>query len=126
MNEVYEMIKQIFRSFEPENTCKSPVTLLAVKYASPTDEFYVDLYSKIWCSYRSSFPALQSYTSDAGFGCMLRCGQMMLANALLLLEEGRSFRISPTQKYFEILVLFMVIYSVTDRILLPAHSHCIG
>jgi cysteine protease ATG4 len=109
MNELYEMIKQIFRSFEPESQSSAPVTLLSVKYPSPTDEFYLDLYSKIWCTYRHSFPSLNSYTSDAGFGCMLRCGQMLLANALILLEEGRSFRVSARPAYFEVVNLFMVI-----------------
>ena len=108
MNEIYEMIKQVFRSFERESSSKASVTLLSVKYASPTDEFYYDLYSKIWCTYRHSFPALGSFTSDAGFGCMLRCGQMMLSNTMMLYAEGREWRISESAAYYETLKLFLV------------------
>lgn len=127
MNEIYEMIKQIFRSFERESQSSAPVTLLSIRYPSPTDDFFLDLYSKIWCTYRHSFPMLNSYTSDAGFGCMLRCGQMMLANTFILLEEGRSFRIYPSSAYFDTLNLFLVsIISNDIRTLLQAHSHCIG
>eukprot|EP00047_Mylnosiga_fluctuans_P004820 m.236775 g.236775 ORF g.236775 m.236775 type:complete len:336 (-) comp13025_c0_seq1:389-1396(-) len=41
--------------------------------------------SLIWFSYRRGFPRIgsTSYQSDSGWGCMLRCGQMILANALL-------------------------------------------
>eukprot|EP00048_Salpingoeca_helianthica_P021714 m.14036 g.14036 ORF g.14036 m.14036 type:complete len:331 (+) comp6326_c0_seq1:34-1026(+) len=39
----------------------------------------------IWCTYRRGFPRIgdTAYQSDSGWGCMLRCGQMILAEALL-------------------------------------------
>lgn len=46
------------------------------------------------CTYRKNFPPLGSpqYTSDRGFGCMMRCGQMLLAEALTQLHIGRNWR----------------------------------
>lgn len=38
----------------------------------------------VWLTYRCGFPAMQPYpfTDDAGWGCMLRSSQMLMANAL--------------------------------------------
>ena len=123
MNEIYDMIKQVFRRFEHQAQSSASITLLSVKYPSPTQEFYFDLYSKVWCTYRHSFPCLGIYTSDAGFGCMLRCGQMLLCNALLLLAEGRNWRISPTDSYFDTLNLFHVMHVLADRNRIHSHAH---
>ncbi len=68
-------------------TADSPVWLLGVAYRSEgvepsaLDELIRDLRSRVWLSYRSGFPAIDGskLTSDAGWGCMARTGQMMLA-----------------------------------------------
>ena len=58
--------------------------------------FMGDLVSKFWFSYRSGFPSIHSsyegVTSDAGWGCMIRSTQMMLAYAFTLHYLGRGWR----------------------------------
>lgn len=75
-------------------------------------EFLDDFESKIWMTYRSNFPTIaksedqnasqtmslgvrlrshliEGFTSDTGWGCMIRSGQSLLANAILVSQLGR-------------------------------------
>ncbi|KAG2421639.1 hypothetical protein HFD88_005614 [Aspergillus terreus] len=79
--------------------------------------FLSDFESKIWMTYRSNFPPIpkldspdsaqhmtlsvrlrsqlidsQGFTSDTGWGCMIRSGQCLLANAMSILLLGRDWR----------------------------------
>jgi len=76
--------------------------------------FLDDFEARLWFTYRSNFPAIPKsqdpkalssmslkvrlksqlvdqggFTSDTGWGCMIRSGQSLLANALIMLQLGR-------------------------------------
>ncbi|KAH8661351.1 putative cysteine protease atg4 [Tricladium varicosporioides] len=79
--------------------------------------FLDDFEARIWLTYRSNFPAIAKsndpsapsamslsvrlrsqlvdqagFTSDTGWGCMIRSGQSLLANTLIMLNLGRDWR----------------------------------
>lgn len=59
-----------------------------------------DVQSRIWCTYRRGFVPLgeSQLTSDRGWGCTLRCGQMVLAQSLITLHVGRDWFWTPETK----------------------------
>ncbi|KAF9931046.1 Cysteine protease atg4b [Mortierella alpina] len=57
--------------------------------------FMLDFQSRLWFTYRKDMARIEPsyYTSDAGWGCMMRTGQSLLAQAFIQLELGRDWRI---------------------------------
>ncbi|KAF9291180.1 Cysteine protease atg4 [Mortierella alpina] len=74
----------------PMNLNNGPIYLMGKLYPpSPTQwtDFQKDFTEGlIWCTYRHSYAPIKpsNFTSDVGWGCMLRSGQGLLANALAI------------------------------------------
>lgn len=88
----------------------------------PSD-FISDVATRLWFTYRSGFPVIKrdpdgpsplslgslfrgtldvknasiGFTTDSGWGCMIRTSQSLLANALLNLHVGRKWRYIPAE-----------------------------
>ena len=98
-------------------------------------DFLDDVESRIWLTYRSNFapiaksadPSASSamsfstklrnlgvqggFTSDTGWGCMIRSGQSLLANSMAVLQLGREWRKGQEeQKHKELLSLLSLIH----------------
>eukprot|EP01080_Neovahlkampfia_damariscottae_P011682 gene11682-4917_t len=90
-------------SHESELNDDSPVWILGCEYINPKDDLEnikTDIQSKLWCSYRKDFSPISSnvkLTTDAGWGCMIRTGQMLLCQAYINLLLGRKWRIKENE-----------------------------
>lgn len=71
---------------------ENKVVLLGRSFPSFNLDFLKATRELLWCTYRSGFEAIgdTGYCSDAGWGCMIRTGQMIVAEAL-----GRTGRTLP-------------------------------
>lgn len=90
-----------------------PVWILGKKYSTIIDLQLIrnDIQSRLWFTYRKGFVQIgnTNFTSDRGWGCMLRCGQMVIGQALIFLHLGRDWRWDPNKRdidYLKILRMF--------------------
>lgn len=59
------------------------------------DSFLEDFRTRFWFTYRRNFPKIEPslFTTDLGWGCMLRTGQCLMAEALARFYFGRNWRL---------------------------------
>ncbi|KAK1788022.1 hypothetical protein P4O66_016496, partial [Electrophorus voltai] len=91
----YENQINVFSEFlEDLPDTNEPVWILGECYNVKTEksELLSDVHSKLWFTYRKKFSPIGGTgpSSDTGWGCMLRCGQMILAQALVCQHLGRA------------------------------------
>ncbi|KAF9583797.1 Cysteine protease atg4b [Lunasporangiospora selenospora] len=62
-------------------------------------EFMLDFRSRMWFTYRKDIARIEPsyYTSDAGWGCMMRTAQSLLAQGFIQTMLGRDWRADPHQ-----------------------------
>ncbi|KAK2957248.1 putative cysteine protease ATG4B [Blattamonas nauphoetae] len=87
------MIKVSNNTSRAKYRVEAPISMLGTVYTDP-EQFSSSVNSLVYLTFRNHFnPTSQSFTSDSGFGCMIRSGSMLVATALQSIYFGESFRL---------------------------------
>ncbi len=72
-----------------------PASPMAAQNQILMEGFFGDFQSRFWFTYRKGFPRIEPslFTTDAGWGCMLRTGQSLMAEAFARHYFGRNWRV---------------------------------
>eukprot|EP00834_Sanchytrium_tribonematis_P000192 NODE_4_length_77007_cov_1.156642.p32 type:complete len:309 gc:universal NODE_4_length_77007_cov_1.156642:24594-25520(+) len=98
----WNQVKEMFTHYSDVN---GSYWILGVHYENQT--FLDDLRTRPWFTYRYGFPPVSGYSTDSGWGCMVRVGQSLLANAWITLKLGRQWRLQNDQEYINIMTQFL-------------------
>jgi cysteine protease ATG4 len=76
---------EMFRPQQQQQEQEIQVDNTSISLLWPPD-FYDDFVSRLWMTYRHNYPPIRpsNHKTDIGWGCMLRSGQSLLANTLLI------------------------------------------
>uniref|UniRef100_A0A8B9KDU0 Cysteine protease n=1 Tax=Astyanax mexicanus TaxID=7994 RepID=A0A8B9KDU0_ASTMX len=106
-----------FDEFEDFPETPEPVWILGKQFNAlkEKDDILSDITSRMWFTYRKNFQPIGGTgpTSDTGWGCMLRCGQMILAEALIRTHLGRGTKSCTqtcTQSSCDVWFMFFVFF----------------
>jgi cysteine protease ATG4 len=75
--------EEMFRPVQQEEQVLTDNASISLLWPS---DFYDDFVSRLWMTYRHNYPPIRpsNHKTDIGWGCMLRSGQSLLANTLLI------------------------------------------
>ena len=98
-----------FNCFKNKNSIQIYSKIFKKETENEKEKLLKNLGKIIFFSYRKNLPLFMNshnkkYTSDSGWGCMIRCGQMIMAKALY--KYFKAFKIKTLEAIFETLEFF--------------------